>query len=140
MPVPIIAPTPSAVSCTGPRMRRSRFSPAISLRSRLSGFVANRLLAINQTSGRLGRSGSIHAGLICCLAGIDPPHWFKRQPIRWLIIRNSLLADNPWPVLKPARALEKQIHGQDLDQVVSVVVIEIGVMAESRLLNEGSKN
>src|SRR5437868_1661319 len=41
MPVPMIAPTPREVSWTGPRIRRSRFSPAISPRRWLSDLVAN---------------------------------------------------------------------------------------------------
>src|SRR6476620_7234842 len=103
MPVPIIAPTPSAVSCTGPRMRRSRFSPAISLRSMLSGFVANRLLAMNEPPVVWFRSRSIHAG-------------------------PKLLCKNAGPVAKAACAPEKEVQGQDLDQVVGIVVIEIGMM------------
>src|ERR1044072_9976835 len=46
IPVPMIAPTPRAVSCAGPRILRRRFSPFISSSSKLSGFVANKLLAI----------------------------------------------------------------------------------------------
>src|ERR1043165_4992624 len=44
MPVPMIAPTPRLVSCTGPRMRRRRFSPSSSWRSMPSGFFCRRLL------------------------------------------------------------------------------------------------
>ena len=41
IPAPMIAPTPSEVSCTGPRTRRNLFSPAISASSCASDFVAN---------------------------------------------------------------------------------------------------
>ena len=46
MPVPIIAPTPRLVSVTGPRTRRSRFSPFISSSSRASGFLSKSGFAI----------------------------------------------------------------------------------------------
>src|SRR6185295_10135794 len=45
MPVPMTAPTPRAVSCSGPSTRRRRFSPFISSSRRLRGLVANRGLA-----------------------------------------------------------------------------------------------
>src|SRR5439155_1693886 len=41
MPAPMMAPTPRLVSWTGPRTRRSRFSPAISSNSWLRDLVAN---------------------------------------------------------------------------------------------------
>src|SRR5947207_8201375 len=48
MPVPITAPTPMAVSCTGPRTRRRRFSPFISSYSIDMGLRAKSwLLAID---------------------------------------------------------------------------------------------
>src|SRR4029453_2030649 len=45
MPAPMTAPTPRAVSWTGPRTRRSRFSPFSSSRRGLRGLRANRWLA-----------------------------------------------------------------------------------------------
>src|SRR5260221_2611565 len=48
IPAPITAPIPRLVSVTGPRTRRSRFSPFISSRRRLRGFVAKSLLAIRK--------------------------------------------------------------------------------------------
>src|SRR6185369_7131247 len=56
IPAPMIAPTPSAESCTGPRTRRRRFSPAISSRSSLSGLRAKRGFDMGGTLGR-GRNG-----------------------------------------------------------------------------------
>src|SRR5262245_9610351 len=41
MPAPMTAPTPSAVSATGPSTRRSRRSSSISARSVSSDFLAN---------------------------------------------------------------------------------------------------
>src|SRR5919198_2036475 len=41
MPAPMMAPIPSDVRATGPRARRSRFSPFISSRSVSSDFLAN---------------------------------------------------------------------------------------------------
>src|SRR5436305_13149329 len=46
MPVPMMAPTPRAESWTGPRTRRSRFSPFISSRRSARGFLAKRGLAM----------------------------------------------------------------------------------------------
>src|SRR5215813_3688147 len=46
MPVPMTAPTPRAVSWTGPSTRRRRSSPCISSSSCFSGLVAKRWLAI----------------------------------------------------------------------------------------------
>jgi hypothetical protein len=53
MPVPITAPTPRLVKVTGPRTRRSRFSPFNSSSSRLRGFLSNSGFPI----GLLWRSG-----------------------------------------------------------------------------------
>src|SRR6266850_5443932 len=51
IPAPITAPIPRLVSVTGPRTRRNRFSPFISSRRRLRGFVANSLFAIQRPPG-----------------------------------------------------------------------------------------
>src|SRR5690348_13294781 len=97
-------------------MRRSRFSPAISLRSRLSGFVANRLLAMN-----------------------DPPVvWFRSR--RSIHAGRHLLRKNAWTVAKAACTLEEEVQGQDLDHVVRVIMIEIGVMPESTPLDNGAED
>src|SRR5512140_851150 len=56
MPAPMIAPIPRLVSWTGPRTRRSRFSPFISSRSMASGLRANSWLAIRETSVRRRQS------------------------------------------------------------------------------------
>src|SRR2546423_222790 len=53
MPVPMVAPTPILVSCSGPSTRRRRPSPAISFRSSSSGFLLNRLLAIGTPPRRV---------------------------------------------------------------------------------------
>ena len=53
MPVPMIAPTPRLVSCTGPRTRRRRFSPFASSRSMARGFRANKELAKSTSSSNL---------------------------------------------------------------------------------------
>src|SRR6185503_62186 len=55
MPAPMTAPTPRAVSWTGPRTRRSRSSPFSSSSRRLRGLRANRWLARVACLGSLRR-------------------------------------------------------------------------------------
>ena len=50
IPVPMIAPTPRLVRPTGPSTRRRRFSPFISSRSMLRGFLANSWLISGEGS------------------------------------------------------------------------------------------
>src|SRR5262245_35401411 len=53
----MIAPTPRLVSWTGPSTRRRRFSPAISSRSSLSGFLAKSGFVMRGTLGSAGGAG-----------------------------------------------------------------------------------
>src|SRR5262245_49421428 len=52
MPVPMMAPTPMAVSPTGPSTRRRRFSPFTSSRTIPSGVVAKSWFPIHDLSPR----------------------------------------------------------------------------------------
>src|SRR5262249_10897389 len=64
MPAPMMAPTPSDVRAIGPRARRSRFSPSISLRRFSSDLRAKSCCRSMSASGRRGglRAEQVAAG------------------------------------------------------------------------------
>ena len=89
MPVPMMAPMPRLVSCTGPSTRRRRFSPFISSSSSSSGFLAKSGLPM-RAPGWLLRG--VRTAVRRCGPRPDPRH-----------VRSAL----PWRASRPyARAPE----------------------------------
>ena len=71
MPVPMIAPTPRLVNPTGPRTRRSRFSPLISSISDSNDFVAHNWLPLLMRKLRRACRGGRSATRVWVASGRD---------------------------------------------------------------------